>query len=91
MDNCGRCQTYAVASNDRDIYERLGTLEQLVRHLYEKTGVPIPDLQALARGEVSANVRQLLAAGNKMAAVKAYRDETNVDLATAVQTIDALL
>jgi hypothetical protein len=73
---------------DRDIYERLGVLEQLVRHLYEKTGVPIPDLQTLA--QVSPNVRQLLASGNKIAAIKAYRDETNVDLATATRMIESL-
>jgi ribosomal protein L7/L12 len=79
-----------VASDDRDIYERLGTLEQLVRHLYEKTGVPMPDLQALARHEVSDNVRQLLAAGNKIAAIKAYRDEMNVDLASATRVVEAL-
>jgi hypothetical protein len=71
-----------------DIYERLGVLEQLVRHLYEKTGVPIPDLQTLA--QVSDHVRQLLASGNKIAAVKAYRDENNVDLATATRMIESL-
>jgi ribosomal protein L7/L12 len=71
-----------------DIYERLGVLEQLVQHLYEKTGVPIPDLQTLA--QVSAHVRQLLASGNKIAAIKAYRDETNVDLPTASRIIESL-
>jgi hypothetical protein len=71
-----------------DIYERLGVLEQLVRHLYEKTGVPIPDLQTLA--QVSPTVRQLLASGNKIAAIKAYRDENNVDLATASRIIESL-
>jgi len=63
---------------DRDIYERLGVLEQLVRHLYEKTGIPIPDLQTLA--QVSDNVRRLLASGNKIAAIKAYKEENGVDL-----------
>jgi ribosomal protein L7/L12 len=73
-----------------DLYERLGALEHLVRHLYEKTGVPIPDLQTLARTGVSAHVRQLVAAGNKIGAIKAYRDETNADLATAKQVIESL-
>jgi hypothetical protein len=77
-----------VTSND--VYERLGVLEQLVRHLYEKTGVPIPDLQALARTEVSAHVRQLAAAGNTIGAIKAYRDETNSDLATARRIVESL-
>jgi hypothetical protein len=50
--------------------------------------VPIPDLQTLA--QVSDHVRQLLASGNKIAAVKAYRDENNVDLATASRIIESL-
>jgi ribosomal protein L7/L12 len=73
-----------------DIYERLGVLEHLVRHLYEKTGVPLPDLPTLARSQVSANVQQLLAAGNKIGAIKAYRDEANVDLPTATRFIESL-
>ena len=79
-----------MASNDRDIYERLGALEQLVRHLYERMGVPMPDVQALAGSEISDNVRQLLMSGNKIGAIKAYRDETNVDLATATRLIESL-
>lgn len=73
-----------------DVYERLGVLEQLVRNLYEKTGVPIPDLQTLAQGAVSAHVQQLLASGDKMGAIKAYRDEANVDLPTASRFIESL-
>jgi hypothetical protein len=73
-----------------DIYERLGVLEHLVRHLYEKTGVPLPDLQTLAQSQVSAAVQQLLAAGDKMGAIKAYRAEANVDLPTASKFIESL-
>lgn len=68
-------------TSTNDIYERLGALEQL----YERTGVRMPDLAALARNEVSARVRELVASGNKIGAIKAYRDETNVDLATATR------
>jgi hypothetical protein len=75
-------------TSSRDVYERLGVLEQLVRHLYEKTGIPIPDLQTLA--QVSDNVRQLLASGNKIAAIKAYREENGTDLATATRMIESL-
>ncbi len=75
---------------DSDIYERLGTLEVLVRHLYEKTGVAIPDLQALAQTGVSAYVRQLVSSGDKIAAIKAYRAETHADLATATKIINSL-
>lgn len=73
-----------------DVYQRLGELEQLVQYLYEKTGVPMPDLHTLARTQIPARVRQLLAEGDKMAAIRAYRDATDVDLATAVRTIEAL-
>jgi len=75
---------------ERDIYERLGELERLVRHLYEQTGVPMPDLRALVGTEVSDNVRQLVASGNKIGAIRAYRSEADVDLATANKVIDAL-
>jgi hypothetical protein len=81
-----RWHTIAMTSND--IYERLGVLEQLVRNLYEKTGIPIPDLQTLA--QVSDRVRELLASGNKIAAIKAYKDETGVDLPTASRFIESL-
>jgi ribosomal protein L7/L12 len=73
-----------------DVYERLGVLEHLVQHLYEKTGVPMPDLQTLARSQVSAHVQQLLASGDKIGAINAYRDATNVDLATARRIIESL-
>jgi ribosomal protein L7/L12 len=73
-----------------DIYERLGVLEHLVQHLYEKTGMPMPDIQTLARSQVSAHVQQLLASGNKIGAIKAYRDEANVDLPTATRFIESL-
>ena len=79
-----------MASNDRDIYERLGALELLVRHLYERKGVPIPDIQTLASSNVSDRVRQIIASGNKIGTIKAYRDETNADLATATRLIEAL-
>ncbi|AGB21191.1 hypothetical protein Mycsm_00751 [Mycobacterium sp. JS623] len=75
-------------TSSRDVYERLGVLERLVRHLYEKTGIPIPDIETLA--QVSDNVRQLLASGNKIAAIKAYKEESGVDLATATKMIESL-
>jgi ribosomal protein L7/L12 len=77
-------------TSTNDIYERLGALEQLVKHLYERTGIPMPNPVALATGEVSAHVRELVAAGNKIGAIKAYRDEANVDLATATKVVDSL-
>jgi ribosomal protein L7/L12 len=77
-------------TSTNDIYERLGVLEQLVKHLYAQTGVPMPDLRAIARNEASPRVRELVAAGNKIGAIKAYREEMNVDLATATRVIESL-
>jgi hypothetical protein len=73
-----------------DVYERLGILEKLVQHLYEKTGVPMPDIQTLFSSAASPRVQELLASGNKIAAIKAYREEANVDMATASRFIDSL-
>lgn len=73
-----------------DVYERLGVLEKLVAHLYQQTAIPMPDIRALAQGQVSERVKQLVMAGNKIAAIKAYREETGADLATASKFIDAL-
>jgi hypothetical protein len=73
-----------------DVYERLGVLEKLVQHLYKRTGVPMPDLQTVARSQVSAHVQQLLASGAKMGAIKAYRAEANVELPTASRFIESL-
>jgi hypothetical protein len=73
-----------------DVCEWLGMLEQLVQHLYKATGVPMPGLQTLARSQVSAHVQQLLASGDKMGAIKAYRAEANVDLPTASRFIESL-
>ncbi len=77
-------------TSTNDIYERLGALEQLVKHLYERTGVPMPNPAAIARNEVPPRVRELVAAGNKVGAIKAYRDEMNVDLATATRVVESL-
>jgi hypothetical protein len=47
----------------------------------------MPDLQTLARSQVSAHVQQLLTSGDKMGA---YRAEANVDLPTASRFIASL-
>ncbi len=83
-----RCHTGDVTTND--IYERLGALEQLVRHLYAQNGIPVPDVRSMAQSQVSDRVLELLASGNKIAAVKAYRDEAGVDLPTATRVIESL-
>ena len=40
----------------------------------------MPDVRTLARAYVSDRVKQLAAMGDKVGAIKAYRDESNVDL-----------
>jgi hypothetical protein len=75
---------------DKEISERLSVLEQHVKFLYEKTGIPIPDLRTLARSNVSPQVQQFLGAGDTMGAIKAYRAEANVDLAAAKLFIESL-
>ena len=50
----------------------------------------MPDLQTLARSQVSSHVQRLLAGGDKNGAIKAYRAEANVDLATASRFINSL-
>jgi hypothetical protein len=75
---------------DREIYERLGNLELLIRNLYKQTGVPMPDPQALLSTDVSDHVRQLVASGDKIGAIKAYRTESGADLATANKVIASL-
>ena len=75
---------------DNEISARLSVLEQHVKYLYDKTGIPMPDLRTLARSNVSPQVQELLGAGNTMGAIKAYRAETNVDLAAAKLFIESL-
>jgi hypothetical protein len=52
--------------------------------------VPIPSRQSLFSSDVSANVRRLVEAGDRMGAIKAYRIEANTDLATAKAVIESL-
>ena len=46
-------------------------------------------MQTLAQYHVSAHVQQLLAAGDKIGAIKAYCGEANVDLTTASRFIES--
>jgi ribosomal protein L7/L12 len=50
----------------------------------------MPDLRALSRTQLSATVQGLVASGRKIEAIKVYRDETGVDLATAKRIIESL-
>jgi ribosomal protein L7/L12 len=72
-----------------DIYERVALLEAQVRYLSERVQVQLPDFRALAQSQVPAEVQQLIASGNKIAAIKAYREATGADLATAKKVVDS--
>jgi ribosomal protein L7/L12 len=73
-----------------DLYERVALLEAQVRYLSERTQIPLPDFRALATSQVPAEVRQLVLSGNKIAAIKAYREATGCDLATAKKVVESL-
>ena len=69
-----------------DLRARVRELEQLVDHLYATLDVsrPAPD------NSVSAQVRALVAQGNLIHAIKAYREETGCDLQTAKTVVEGL-
>jgi ribosomal protein L7/L12 len=60
--------------------------EVLVHHLHAAHDVerPAPD------ADVSAEVRALVAKGNLIGAIKAYREETGCDLRTARDVVESL-
>jgi len=72
-----------------DVYERLERLEAQVRYLAERAGIPLPDLGAVASSGLSPEIQAELAKGNKINAIKLYREATGCDLATAKKVIDA--
>jgi ribosomal protein L7/L12 len=72
-----------------ELYERVGLLEAQVRYLSERTGIPLPDFRAMAQSSMPPEVQQMIASGNKIGAIKAYREATGVDLATAKKVIDS--
>lgn len=75
---------------DKALYERIALLEAQVKFLAGRLDVDLPDFASLAQAEVSETVRSLVASGDKMGAVKAYRRETGVDLAAALKVIESI-
>lgn len=75
---------------DNELYQRITLLEAQVRFLAGRLDVDLPDLASLAQADVSETVRSLVASGDKMGAVKAYRRETGVDLSAALKVIESL-
>jgi ribosomal protein L7/L12 len=76
------------------INRRLALLEQQVRLLSERVGVPCPtfasDVATAGHGGVPAEVVSLARGGNKIAAIKLYRELTGAELREAKDVIDSL-
>jgi len=78
------------------INRRLALIEQQVRLLSERAGVPCPpfvsdmDISARVDGSVPAEVVSLARAGNAIAAIKLYRELTGAGLREAKNVIDSL-
>ncbi|OJZ68769.1 hypothetical protein BRW65_25185 [Mycobacterium paraffinicum] len=83
---------------DSHVYRRLALLEQQVRLLSEKLGVPCPtfgsDAGAAPSGVfengVPAEVVAMARAGNKIGAIKLYRELTGAGLREAKEAVDPL-
>ncbi|KKC02144.1 ribosomal protein L7/L12 [Mycobacterium nebraskense] len=83
---------------DPHIYRRLALLEQQVRLLSERLELPCPtfggDAGATAPGVfengVPAEVVGLARSGNKIAAIKRYRELTGAGLREAKEVVDSL-
>ena len=62
---------------------QLATLERKVDAIVDHLGVVVPEPRY-------PEVERLLAAGQQVAAIKAYREQTGTDLVTARDAVDAL-
>jgi ribosomal protein L7/L12 len=72
-----------------ELYERVALLEAQVRYLSERTQIPLPDFRSIAQSQLSPEIQQLIASGDKIAAIRAYREATGADLATAKRVIES--
>ena len=83
---------------DAHVYRRLALLEQQVRLLSDRLGVPCPtfgsDVGATASGVlengVPSEVVALARSGNAIAAIKLYRELTGAGLREAKEIVDNL-
>lgn len=80
------------------LYRRLALLEQQVRLLSERAGVPCPIFGSEAgtaapgtlEGGVPAEVVALARSGNAIAAIKLFRELTGAGLREAKEVVDSL-
>ncbi len=83
---------------DPHIYRRLALLEQQVRLLSDRLGVPCPtfgsDVGATPAGQLEGGVPfevvALARAGNAIAAIKLFRELTGAGLREAKEVVDSL-
>ncbi len=74
---------------DEDLEPRLRQLELQVRYLSERTGIPLPDFRAAGGSSLPPEIQQMIAKGELLQAIKAYRDLTGCDLATAKKVVES--
>jgi ribosomal protein L7/L12 len=72
-----------------DQYERLRKLETQIAYLYRHLGLDPADAVPAAGGGIDADVVQLINSGNKIQAIKLYRERTGLGLAEAKDAIEA--
>jgi ribosomal protein L7/L12 len=85
-------------TEDPLVYRRLALLEQQVRLLSERLGVPCPTFgsdvgntaPSLFESGVPVEVVALARAGNAIAAIKLYRELTGAGLREAKDVVDSL-
>ena len=81
--------------DDREIHMRLEAVEAKLDHIYrhlvgiEGGAAVVPPMPSVDES-VSAAVRELVAQGNTIAAIKQYRAETGCGLAAAQAAVTAL-
>jgi large subunit ribosomal protein L7/L12 len=70
--------------------EWISRLERQVIRLSQAAGIPYEHEAPATSGEVPLDVIDLAASGNKIAAIKRYREITGADLAAAKQVVDSI-
>ena len=72
-----------------NLANRIGRLEQMVRHLYDYLGIEPPP-SADPATHASPEIVALIRGGDTIGAIKQMRSETGCDLSTAKERVEAL-
>jgi ribosomal protein L7/L12 len=75
------------SQNIADLQQRVAQLERTVAYLMDQLHIQYVDQPRI---EVSADVFALVKAGNKIGAIKLYREQTGADIKQAKDIIDRL-